>query len=95
MLPDAVWQVMPPVYVPDPRGTDEAWMVTVASRTHLDVDVLPDVAGADDAERAAWVRADDFDALLHHIVAGYGGQIFDAHRQLLIDVLDSAPTVTR
>ncbi|MFC7650347.1 NUDIX domain-containing protein [Streptosporangium lutulentum] len=29
------WQVLPARYVPDPRASDEAWMVTVPSRLHL------------------------------------------------------------
>ena len=89
----AVWHTMPPRYVPDPRGTDESWMVTVASRTDLGVmrqDELPAVVGADDARRAAWVRADSFDDLVHDVVATYGGQVFDAHRELLADVLDGS-----
>ncbi|MFF5229995.1 NUDIX domain-containing protein [Dactylosporangium sp. NPDC000521] len=87
------WRTDAPRYVPDPRASDEAWIVTVLSRCHLGTyhpddrdEVLP-VVGADDAARAAWVHADNVWALIDHLAARYGGQVFPAHRQLLADVL--------
>jgi ADP-ribose pyrophosphatase len=87
-LDDATWQALPARGVPDPRASDEAWMVTVPSVTYLSVDGpddLPGVTGADDAARAAWVRADTYDALTSHL-GDMGGQVFAAH----IDLLNAA-----
>ncbi|MEU9832731.1 NUDIX domain-containing protein [Streptosporangium sp. NPDC048047] len=87
----ARWQPLPPRYVPDPRASDEAWMVTVPARCDLGTVAradLPAVAGADDAARAAWVRADSYPGLTAHLAMAYGGRVFAAHTDLLRDVLD-------
>ena len=87
----AHWQVAPPRYVPDPRASDEAWLVTVLAWTHLgtyDSAHLPDVTGADDAARAAWVRADDSATLARHLAETYGGTVFAAHVNMLTEALD-------
>ncbi|MEU8046696.1 NUDIX domain-containing protein [Micromonospora echinofusca] len=79
-LPHARWHLSPPRYVPDPRASDEAWMVTVLARTwigHHRRDDFPPVTGADDARRALWLPADAYD-----------GQVFPAHRGLLAAELD-------
>jgi ADP-ribose diphosphatase len=84
------WQAQPPRYVPDPRGSDESWMVTVLARFHFGMvhdQHMPTVAGADDAKRAAWVRADDNATLVDHLAAAYGGEVFAAHRGMLADAL--------
>lgn len=87
----AVWRVEPPRYVPDPRASDEAWMVTVLARTDLGQfprDRMPEVTGADDAERAAWVLADTHLQLTAYLAASYpGARVFAAHRAMLADVL--------
>jgi ADP-ribose pyrophosphatase len=83
-------------YVPDPRASDEAWIVTTPVTADLGYhDELPVVAGADDAVRAVWLRADSYDALLTHLhtlVGGlhepYAGTVFAAHEALLREVLD-------
>jgi len=77
-----------PRYVPDPRASDEAWMVTVPVRATLGrVAELPAVIGQDDARRAAWVPADTYYRLVEHLLDTYVGEVFAAHRQLLADVL--------
>ncbi|MFD2767240.1 NUDIX domain-containing protein [Micromonospora eburnea] len=80
---------LPVRYVPDPRASDEAWMVTVPTRVDLGGGwgVLPDVLGCDDARRAVWVRADSYADLVHDLSGTYGGLVFAAHRALLRDVL--------
>lgn len=87
-IPGASWTAAPPQYVPDPRASDEAWMVTVLCTAHLGTrDPLPPVAGGDDARRAAWVPADTYDTLTRHLAAVYGGEVFPAHVGLLAGVL--------
>ncbi|MEO3778613.1 NUDIX domain-containing protein [Micromonospora sp. B11E3] len=84
---------MPARYVPDPRASDEAWMVTTPVR--IDIGgrrVLPEVAGRDDARRAAWVPADSYHQLINHLARTYGGLVFPAHRGLLVDILAPAWT---
>lgn len=87
---ESAWQVMPARYVPDPRASDEAWMVTVPVRCHLGTlrrADIPAVTGADDAKRAAWVRADTYAALLLQLAEAYDGDVFPAHRAMLADLL--------
>lgn len=81
---------LPARYVPDPRASDEAWMVTYPTRIDLGVcEALPVVVGADDARRAAWLPADDLPALVR-AVAGMGAVVFTGHRGMLADLLDGA-----
>jgi ADP-ribose pyrophosphatase len=85
-LPGASWQVARPRYVPDPRASDEAWMVTVLCTAHLgtlDRNDFPAVAGGDDAARAEWVRADTYRMLTDDLAGTYGGQVFPAHVDML------------
>lgn len=87
-LRGVTWEMLPPRYVPDPRASDEAWMVTVPARCHLgNVTRLPAVRGADDAKRAAWVHADSYGVLVDYIATAYGGRLFPAHEELLADLL--------
>ncbi|MET7468407.1 NUDIX hydrolase [Micromonospora sp. NPDC005599] len=86
-IPDTTWEIAPPRYVPDPRASDEAWMVTVLARTHLGTyptGAFPRIAHADDAARAAWIRADTYDALTLQLPRC---GIFAAHRPLLASAL--------
>lgn len=84
VVPAGKWEQGAAMYVPDPRGSDEAWAVTVANRAHLgDVDRFPDVTGADDAKRAAWVPAADYDDLAAALADVYDGAVFAAHVDLL------------
>lgn len=63
-----------PRWVPDPRGSMEAWAVTVVARCDLgEVDSLPEVRGGDDAWVARWVP----------IVDMANRKIFPAHREIL------------
>ncbi|MEV7809038.1 NUDIX domain-containing protein [Microbispora sp. NPDC088329] len=88
VLPGAAWQVMPARYVPDPRASDEAWMVTTPAVVELGkVADLPAVVGADDARRAVWVRADSYDDLTAYLADTYAGDVFRAHRAMLAEVL--------
>jgi 8-oxo-dGTP pyrophosphatase MutT (NUDIX family) len=97
-LPDGVlrehWL---PRYVPDPRASDEAWIVTrpmcadltgYGELTYANETALPAVAGADDAHRAAWLPADSYTELADQLHQRHHGRIFAAHQQLLRDVLD-------
>ncbi|MEU7679455.1 NUDIX domain-containing protein [Micromonospora taraxaci] len=89
-IPHATWAIEPPRYVPDPRASDEAWMVTVLARTHLGTyaaGTFPAIAHADDAAQAAWIRADTYDALTAHLPCC---DIFAAHRPLLTSALNPA-----
>lgn len=83
--------LLPARVVPDPRASDEAWMVT----TPVAFDLgdfsdgalhLPRVAGADDARRACWVMADSYDGLVQSLTM-FGRVVFPAHRALLAEVL--------
>ncbi|RJL20187.1 NUDIX domain-containing protein [Bailinhaonella thermotolerans] len=89
---DAGWQLLPaPRYVPDPRASDHAWMVTWPARLHLGIQgTYPTVAGADDARQAAWIWADSYDTLAHDLAANFDdGSVFPAHQTLLRAILDT------
>lgn len=87
-IPNARWETTPPCYVPDPRASDEAWMVTTVCVAHLGrMETFPTVAGADDAKRAAWVRADSYTVLTTDLAETYGGTVFRAHARMLQDAL--------
>lgn len=85
--------LLPSRVVPDPRASDEAWMVTTPVVFELglfdDWAHLPAVEGADDAKRARWVVADSHHRLVEHLTNVYAGVVFPAHRDLLADVLDA------
>ncbi|GAA4059994.1 NUDIX domain-containing protein [Actinomadura miaoliensis] len=88
VLPGADWTAGPPRYVPDPRASDEAWMVTVLAVADLgQLDPLPTVVGADDAAHAAWVRADDYATLAGDLADRFGGAVFAAHAAMLREAL--------
>lgn len=81
------WTAEAARYVPDPRASDEAWMVTVLA--HTDLGVLaerPAVTGTDDARRAAWVRADTYTDLTAQLRA-HDGTVFPAHHAMLAATL--------
>ena len=87
-LPGATWTLAAPRYVPDPRASDEAWMVTVLASLDLGIlDRLPAVAGSDDATRAAWIVADTYQRLETHLADAYGGTVFAAHIRMLAEHL--------
>ncbi|MFC3381562.1 NUDIX domain-containing protein [Couchioplanes azureus] len=89
-VPAERWHTEAPRYVPDPRASDEAWMVTVLSRTDLGAYPtpadFPAVHGADDAARAAWLPAHDYRTLTHCLTS-LGAEVFPAHREMLADAL--------
>ena len=73
-----------PVYVPDPRASDEAWTVTIPLIVHLgSLDGLPYVQGADDARRADWICAGSYDYLAETLRQLYDGEVFAAHKDML------------
>ncbi|MEW9527301.1 NUDIX domain-containing protein [Microbispora sp. NPDC049125] len=89
-LAGASWKGLPARYVPDPRASDEAWIVTVPATLHLGAlprTDFPIPEGADDAKCAAWVRADSYPALVAHLAATYSGRVFAAHVAMLTDLL--------
>ena len=90
-IPPATGQIDPARYVPDPRASDEAWMVTVLTRIDLGIIAdprdFPEVTGGDDAARAEWIGAYSYDALAANLAVLYGGEVFPAHRQMLADAL--------
>lgn len=82
-----------PRYVPDPRASDEAWLVT--HLVHFDMwdgwKTLPKIPGAgDDAVDVDWIRADSYDDLTHYLATAHGGEVFAAHRKMLAEVLDDS-----
>lgn len=84
-------QVAAPRYVPDPRASDEAWAVTVPVHIDLgEVDVPPVVIGGDDARRAEWIRAGDYDQAVTDLHDRFGGQVFAAHVTMLAEYLAGA-----
>lgn len=85
-LSGASWTATEPRYVPDPRASDEAWMVTVLCTVDLGIintGEFPSVVGNDDAARAAWILADTYDTLTKHLADVYGGTVFAAHVDML------------
>ncbi|GIH69426.1 NUDIX domain-containing protein [Sphaerimonospora thailandensis] len=78
------WEVLPARYAPDPRASDEAWMVTVPAVVDLaPLAVLPPVAGADDARRAEWIHADSYRGLVDDLESTFDGRVFAAHVAML------------
>lgn len=88
-LTPSMCAALPPRYVPDPRCTREAWIVTcpVAAHLHTGSGPLPTVTGGDDALRAGWLPADNYNELGEHLTGRYGGRIYGAHRAMLRDLL--------
>ncbi len=72
-------------YVPDPRASDEAWMITVP--VIYELDGMPPLQAGSDAKRAEWVRADSYDVLVRDVQDRFGGTVFVAHRDLLLELL--------
>ncbi|MEU7679758.1 NUDIX domain-containing protein [Micromonospora taraxaci] len=93
-LADPWVKVLPARYVPDPRASDEAWMVTTPVRfdlgSYYEWACLPVVEGRDDAKRARWVVADSYARLVEHLHNVYCGEVFAAHRDLLAEILGDA-----
>ncbi|MFI6134030.1 NUDIX domain-containing protein [Micromonospora sp. NPDC051141] len=98
-LTDPWVRTLPTRYVPDPRCSDEAWMVTHLTTVSLGVyepDSLPPLVAGDDAARAAWVRATSYADLARHLATAYDGIVFSAHQPMLTDLLGTPawPTIT-
>jgi len=82
-----------PRVVDDPRGTDEAWPATVPVVIDLGtLEQLPDVTGLSDARRAAWFRAVSYDGLARVLQDERGGTVFQAHTEMLTEILGSDRT---
>ena len=85
------WTYLRARLVPDPRGSDEAWAVTVPGRVDLGpMRQLPPVQGADDAKEARWIPADDYETLTRHLEQYNAGGVFAAHTEMLHQLLDPA-----
>ncbi len=83
-VPAKACRALPPRYVTDPRASDEAWAVTIP--VHIDLGTrgtLPTVTGGDDARRAEWVPAANYNCLAAELVIRYGGRVFAAHTEML------------
>lgn len=72
-------------YAPDPRGSNEAWIVTRVVRFYLAKQVP--LTGGDDARRAEWVRADTYAHLERDVRRRLRGRVFPAHVEMLREVL--------
>jgi ADP-ribose pyrophosphatase YjhB (NUDIX family) len=80
-----------PRCVDDPRGTDEAWPVTVPAVIDLGrLEQLPAVTGGSDARRAAWIPALTYEGLAGTLDRDYGGTVFQAHVDMLGEFLGRA-----
>ena len=92
-VPGDLWQPGQPRQVPDPRGSDEAWAVTVAARADLgEVEELPVVRGTDDAEEARWVPAESYERLTAALDTHVGAPgVFAAHTDMLREALAEEP----
>ncbi|WP_019872717.1 NUDIX domain-containing protein [Salinispora oceanensis] len=87
---EVTWDELPARVVPDPRASDEAWMVTVPALGQLGPRhraAFPVLTGADDARRAEWIPADTYATAADHLASTYTGAVFAAHRELLLDLL--------
>jgi ADP-ribose pyrophosphatase len=93
VVPEEMWRPGEPRHVPDPRGSQEAWAVTVAARADLgEVVELPAVKGSDDARRAEWVLAGSYQELEDTLAEQYGGVVFSAHVGMLTERLSTRET---
>lgn len=82
----ARFEMQPGRGVPDPRQGQGSWMVTIPGVVDLGhLDVLPDVAGRDDAIGAAWIAATSY-PVVHADLAVRGGMLFRAHRDMVRDL---------
>lgn len=83
-VPARAWRVGRAEYVPDPRASREAWMVTVLCSYDLGaVEELPVVVGGDDAARAGWIPAGSYNELAAHLRREYSGVVFPGHIDML------------
>lgn len=85
------WRSHPPQYVPDPRASDEAWMVTVLHTTHQewcdDLTWYPPAESLGEIRQAAMIRADTYQTLTDYLAETYGDQVFAAHIDMLTQAL--------
>lgn len=81
-----------PLYVPDPRASDEAWAVTIPLVVDLGCqdDGLPFVRSGEDARRADWLPSSDYDQLTAALSQRHGGQVFAAHADMLRQFLSAS-----
>lgn len=79
----------PPRVLPDARGSDEAWVVTIPVMADLGaIPALPAADGGDDACRAAWIPARDYEDLARNLHVDHdGGRIFPAHVTMIAGFL--------
>lgn len=85
-VPPRLWRAAHPRYVPDPRGSREAWMVTVLCKAHLGTmttSLFPKLTPGSDADDAVWVPANSYDELAHYVADVLQGKVFPAHIDML------------
>jgi ADP-ribose pyrophosphatase len=81
-------QLLEPLYVDDPRGSDESWMVTYRAVADLGtLPALPAVRGRDDARRAEWIPCRNYTVLAAALDMLHG-RVFAAHVDMLAGFLD-------
>jgi ADP-ribose pyrophosphatase len=83
----SIWESWSPRWVADPRGSDEAWAVTVVTRIALGVNSyqwreLPYVKGGDDATLARWQSMHSLGSLLEL------GTYYPPHVPILRELLE-------
>jgi ADP-ribose pyrophosphatase len=87
VLPAAAWRTHLARSVPDVRFPGGS-VVTVLHSTHIGVcAVFPPVTGGDDADEAAWMRADDYEDLVRYLAEHHDGIVFPAHVDMIRDAL--------
>lgn len=82
-----------PRYVPDPRASDEAWIVTRPMYVELDgfadEAALPPLTVSDETPEVMWLPADSYLELTCELnLMCAGARVFPAHDELLREVLD-------
>ena len=82
-----------PRYVPDPRASDEAWIVTRPMYVELDgiagEDALPPLTVSEETPTVVWLPAGSYLELTCELqLMRAGARVFPAHEQLLREVLD-------
>ncbi len=91
VVPQDACRPADPLYVPDPRASDEAWAVTLPCFIDLGrLGDLPAVVGGDDARDAAWVPANSYAELTATLRRDFDedGKVFSAHVDMLRQFLD-------
>lgn len=82
------WDQLKVRYVPDPRASREAWMVTTPIVVALGPrDDFPVTECASDLARCAWVPCRGGLARVEREVTALGGKLFESHREMQTEIL--------